>query len=304
MSSLAFEQHNLPNGEKNPKYVDLLDEDKPISGQKFACISFVSPENILEDKNRFFFQEFLKYFDFSKSIEKYHQFLNFLAFKYNMEFNDMISDFEEFLKSEKNEFDSGKLKNEYKTFVDNNEQRLQEQFDEAHAFQTNTRGLKIRGVYSTQGEAELRCKLLREVDPHHNVYVGPVGMWMPWDPESYKTGRVEYMEEELNQLMSEKNKNEEKAKQEFEKRVLETKRKAIEENIKMAKQNNNKLTQNIDKEGNLYGVNNTIEKSLTGENITSADIKAELFEGDNIITSKNKDQPKFKSLLTDDKASK
>jgi len=108
------------------------------------------------------------------------------------------------------------------------------------------------------------------------------------------------MEEELNQLMSEKNKNEEKAKQEFEKRVLETKRKAIEENIKLARENKNKLTQNIDKEGNLYGVNNTIENSLTGENITSADIKKELFEGDNIITSKNNDQPKLKSLLPDD----
>ncbi len=304
MTSIAFERQNLPNGEKNPKYVDLLDEDKPISGQKFACISFVSPENILEDKNRFFFQEFLKYFDFSKSIEKYHQFLNFLAFKYNLEFNDMVSDFEEFLKSEKDQFDSEKLSNDYKSFVDNNEQRLQEQFDEVHAFQTNTRGLKIRGVYATQGEAELRCKLLREVDPHHNVYVGPVGMWMPWDPEAYKTGRVEYMEEELNQLMSEKNKNEEKAKQEFEKRILETKRKAIEENIKLAKENKNKLTQNIDKEGNLYGVNNTIENALTGENVTSADIKAELFEGDNIITSKNKDQPKLKSLLQDDKEDK
>ena len=300
MTSMAFEKQKNPDGTNNPKYVDLLDEDKPISGQKFACISFVSPENILEDKNRFYFQEFLKYFDFSKSVEKYHQFLSFLGFKYNLEFNDLISDFEEFLKSEKNSFDSEKLRNDYKTFVDNNEQRLQDDFDTTHNFQTNTRGLKIRGVYATQGEAELRCKLLREVDPNHNVYVGPVGMWMPWDPEAYKTGRVEYMEEELNQLMSEKNKNEEKAKQEFEKRVLETKRKAIEENIKLAKENKNKLTQNIDKEGNLYGVNNTIESSLTGENITSADIKKELFEGDNIITSKNKDQPKLKSLLPDD----
>ena len=25
----------------NPKYVDLLEEDKPISGQKFTCISFI-----------------------------------------------------------------------------------------------------------------------------------------------------------------------------------------------------------------------------------------------------------------------
>jgi len=304
MTSVAFERHKMTDGTDNPKYVDLLDEDKAISGQKFACISFVSPENILEDKNRFYFQEFLKYFDFSKSIEKYHQFLNFLGFKYNLAFNDLISDFEEFLKSEKDTFDSEKLRSDFKTFVDKNEQRLQEDFDEVNAFQTNTRGLKVRGVYGTQGEAELRCKLLREVDPHHNVYVGPVGMWMPWDPEAYKTGRVEYMEEELNQLMSEKNKNEEKAKLEFEKRVLETKRKAIEENIKLARENQNKLTQNIDEDGNLFGVNNTIENTLTGENVTSADIKAELFEGDNIITSKNKNQPKLKSLLPDDQDTK
>ena len=38
---LAFERQNLPDGTPNPKYVDLLDEDKPIAGQKFACISFV-----------------------------------------------------------------------------------------------------------------------------------------------------------------------------------------------------------------------------------------------------------------------
>ena len=33
------------DGSNNPKYVDLLDEDKPLAGQKFACISFISPEN-------------------------------------------------------------------------------------------------------------------------------------------------------------------------------------------------------------------------------------------------------------------
>ena len=32
-------------------------------------------------------------------------------------------------------------------------------------------------------------------------------MWMR-EPEAYKTGRVEYLEDELNELMSEKNKNE------------------------------------------------------------------------------------------------
>ena len=50
MSELTFERKTTPNGEANPKYIDLLDEDKPIAGQKFTCVSFVSPENILQDK--------------------------------------------------------------------------------------------------------------------------------------------------------------------------------------------------------------------------------------------------------------
>ena len=127
----------------------------------------------------------------------------------------------------------------------------------------------------------MRCKLLREVDPNHNVYVGPVGMWMPWEPEAYKTGRVEYLEDELNQLMSEKNKNEAAAKQEFEKRVVEAKRKAIAENKKLAKKSGNKLTQNINKDGQLVGVNNTIENAFDNKDeVASADIRKELFEGD------------------------
>ena len=104
----------------------------------------------------------------------------------------------------------------------------------------------------------MRCKKLRELDPHHDIYVGPVGMWIPWDPDAYKTGRVEFMEEELNQLHKEKVKNEERAKQEFENRIKETKKKAIQENIEKAQKSGNVLTQTMDDEGNLVGVREKI----------------------------------------------
>ena len=282
------------NGNLNPTYVDLLDEDKPIAGQKFVCVSFISPDKILKQKNHFIFEEFLKDFDMTKSVEKFTQFLNFASYKYNLKFEDLTKDLNEFLKSEADTFDSNYVKDSYKNFLDANEERLDNAFNEECNFQTNTRGLKIRGSYSTQGEAELRCKLLREIDPNHNVYVGPVGMWMPWDPEAYKTGRVEYLEDQLNQLMSEKNKNEEHAKIEFEKRVRETKEDAIKKNIEMAKKTGNKLTQNIDEDGNLIGVNNTIENTLgLKEEITSADIQKELFEGDNIVIPKKDKNRRF-----------
>ena len=69
-----FVKQRNPNGMENPSYVDLLEEDKPLSGQKFACISFVSPEKILKQKNHLYFQEFLKDFDMTKSVQKFTQF--------------------------------------------------------------------------------------------------------------------------------------------------------------------------------------------------------------------------------------
>jgi hypothetical protein len=277
------------NGNPNTKYVDLLEEDKPIAGQKFVCVSFCSPEKILKQKEIFFFEEFLKKWEFNKSMEKFVQFLNFISYKYNVSFDEMIADFKDFIKEEKTNLETINMSDEFKTFVDNNEDELQKQFDILHNFQTNTRGLKIRGSYPTQEEAELRCKMLREIDPNHDVFVGPIGLWMPWDPEAYKTGHVEYMEEELNQLMLEKQKNEANAKLSFEQRVKESKQKAIQENIKNAEKSGNTLTQTIDEQGNLIGVNNinTQETTLKEKDIIStADICTELFEGENIIMEK------------------
>jgi hypothetical protein len=222
-------------------------------------------------------------------MEKFIQFLNFVSYKYNISFDDVSNDFKEFVKEEKDSLAKSSMEDDYKTFLDNNESELEKEFNRQNNFQTSTRGLKIRGSYGTMEEAELRCKMLREVDPHHDIMVGPVGMWMPWEPEAYKTGRVEYMEEELNQLMSEKQKNESNAKTAFEQRVKESKQKAIEENVKNAEKSGNTLTQTIDEQGNLVGVNNanTQEFALREqENISTADICKELFEGENIVVGK------------------
>jgi hypothetical protein len=277
------------NGKVNPKYVDLLEEDKPIAGQKFVCMSFCSPEKILKEKEIFFFEEFLKNWEFNKSMEKFLQFINFISFKYNLSFEDLNKDFKDFIQEEKVNLAKSNLSDDYKTYLDNHEDELQKKFDVQHNFQTSTRGLKVRGVYPTEEEAELRCKMLREIDPNHDIMVGPIGMWMPWDPEAYKTGRVEYMEEELNQLMHEKQKNESNAKTAFEQRVKESKQKAIEENIKNAEKSGNTLSQTIDEKGNLIGVNNSSTQEFAlgeQENISTADICKELFEGENIVVGK------------------
>jgi|UniRef100_A0A6C0CKL3 hypothetical protein len=287
-----------PDGTENAKYVDLLDEDKSIAGQKFACLSFISPEQILKQKDIFFFEQFLKNWDFSKSMEKFLQFLNFVSYKYHVDFEKITTDFKEFSKDEKDSLVSTTLEDEYKTYLDDNEEDLQKKFDETYKFQTSIRGIKVRGVFPTQQEAELRCKMLRQVDPNHDVYVGPVGMWVPFHPEAYKTGRVEYMEETLNELMSEKKKNEDKAKDEFDKRIKEAKEKAMEDNKKKAEESGNKLTQTINKDGELISVANmNTQEGAMGENTSLEDVRKELFEGENIVTDQNTD--KGLSELTD-----
>jgi hypothetical protein len=271
------------------KNVDLLDEDKPIAEQKFACLSFISPENEIKNKNLFLFESFVEEYDFNKSMEKFIQFINFISYKYNIKSDDIHEQFKKFVESERATLKKT-VEDDYKTFVDNNEERLEKTFSEKNKFQTSVRGLKVRGVFPSQQEAELRCKMLREIDPNHDVYVGPVGLWMPFHPEAYKTGNVQYLESELNDLMHEKKKNDDKAKVEFDKRVKEAKVAAIQDNIEKAAKSNNKLSQTINEKGELVSIANmnTQEKNL-GVNATLDEIREELFEGESIIIGNAKD---------------
>ena len=265
------------------KLVDLLDEDKQIAEQKFVCLSFVSPENEIKNKKLFYFEQFVKEYDLLKSMEKFTQFINFISYKYNIKSDDVHEQFKTFVESEKKTLKKS-VEDDYKNFVDSNEEALELSFSESNNFQTSVRGLKVRGVFPNQKEAELRCKMLREIDPNHDVYVGPVGLWIPFHPEAYKTGNVQYLEKELNELMHEKKKNDDSAKLEFDKRLKESKVKAIQENIEKASITKNKLTQTINEKGELVSIQNmnTQEKNL-GVNATLDEIKKELFEGDNIV---------------------
>lgn len=300
-TSSAFPRKLKEDGTPNTKYVDVLDEDKPIANQKFTCVSFVSPETTLKNKNIFFFEKFLKEYELSKSMEKYHQFLNFLSFKYNLSTEALIEDFKGFAKDEIDTLKDTTVDIDYKNFIDAKEEQLDAEFLRVHNFQTSVRGLKVRGVYPSLEEAELRCKMLREIDPNHDVYVGPIGMWMPWEPDAYKTGRVEYLEDELNKLMQEKVKNQDFAKLAFEQRVKDTKTEAIRDNVQKAELHNTVLTQDVDEDGNLISIGgiNSQEAVLGGskEEVSVGDIRSELFEGENIVTDLNTDRG-LSSIIT------
>ena len=127
--SLSKESHNnnsIPetklnnDGTPNTKYVDLLDEDKPIAGQKFVCLSFISPEKIIKNKELFMFESFIKQWDFTKTITKYREFFSYISYKYNLKLDNVMEDYEDFCKTEKEKLKKTELEDDFKNFIDVN----------------------------------------------------------------------------------------------------------------------------------------------------------------------------------------
>jgi hypothetical protein len=158
---------------------DFLEVDQPIPGQNYACLSFISPENVLKNKDIFLIHAFLKTFGKNYGLTE------------------------------------EECQDKYKDFLYMNQEKLEKEFYEKNNFQTTMRGLKVRGVYDTEKEANVRAKALQRRDPNFNVYVAQVGYWLPWDPNPHSVDRQEYAEKELNTLVSEYRANQEKKDEHF-----------------------------------------------------------------------------------------
>ena len=65
-------------------------------------------------------------------------------------------------------------------------------------------GIKVRGVFETYEDAKARADQLQKQDKHHNIFVGEVGKWLPFNVD---IGTMEtdddpvYREQALNQYM-------------------------------------------------------------------------------------------------------
>jgi hypothetical protein len=101
------------------------------------------------------------------------------------------------------------------------------------------------------------------------------------------------LEKDLNDLMAQKKKNDEISKEQFKERVKESKKKAIQENIAKAQKEGNKLMQTIDEEGNLVNADrmdipgkNLLFGDGDGDDVSTADLRKELFEAEDVIVGK------------------
>jgi len=181
--------------------VDYLDQDPPLRGQNYVCLSFVSPEDVIKKKEVYFFEEFLKGF----SADMSEWFANMSA-KFPEE-TDTLKGIKERYSYV---FDASKMVDEYHFFVNNNNARLDDEYHKMNDFQTSIRGLKVRGVFDTIREAEVRAQVLKKLDDKFNVYVAQVGCWCPWSPNPDDIGDQEYAETHLNTMMKKYKENQDK----------------------------------------------------------------------------------------------
>jgi len=172
--------------------MDYLEEDDSIRGQEYVCLSFVSPEKILDNKDVFVFSKFTE--NFCKDV---NELFGNLKDKYPEDEDGFksIADRYRFL------FNKAHMQEEYKYFLDEKAEVLDKEFSETVDFQTNVRGIKVRGSYSSMREAQVRSEVLKRKDKNHNIYIAQVGCWCPWDPNPNDIQDQHYAEDKLNTMM-------------------------------------------------------------------------------------------------------
>lgn len=208
---------------------DFLEVDRPIPGQTFVCLSFISPEKVIQDKSKFMFSKFIQ----SLTVEnKLPEGLDVNSDTVN---KDLLPKYKNRLEELANTgYSYEAVENAYKDFLYTNEKALGDEFDEKNDFRTSIRGLKVRGTYSTRREAEIRARVLQKRDPKFHVYVGQVGYWLPWDPNPDEIEDQEYNdagpEANLNRLAKQYKQNLENVDVLYEEERENKRKQAIEEN--------------------------------------------------------------------------
>jgi hypothetical protein len=144
--------------------------------------------------------------------------------KSTLSIESYVTEFQKFVKAHLKELTASNMKEEYDDFLYKHSAKLEDDFYAKNNFQTTMRGLKIRGSYGQKEEAEARAKKLQKMDPDHNIYVGQVGKWLPWDPSPSAIPDQEYAEDQLNTLMKKYKENEE-AREQFHKEQRDRARK-------------------------------------------------------------------------------
>lgn len=201
------------NAKPNDVEEDFLDVDKPLPGQNYYCVSFVSPDKVIEQKELFMYYHYEQAFykKFTKIAEDALSSMIDNCADGKVDISDIVKLKKSLLAAcndEKVSWDD--FKNKFEDFRYRDEEKIGEVFDKQNNFRTSVRGVKVRGVFDTKREADVRASVLQRQDPLFDVFVGQIGYWCPWDPNPTKIADVEYLNTDLNKLVKEYKANEAK----------------------------------------------------------------------------------------------
>lgn len=212
LSDMAAYNNKMPREtlpkEEDGQVIDYLEEDPEIPTQRYAIMSFISPEKVIKQKEIFYYERFLQWLDYEWKVTGMEGFMAFIGKKYSLKVEDLMNDLNEFKKVHDAEVKASDIQEKYQIFLMKHEKELDTEFTEKNEFRTNVRGVKVRRVFSSIEEAQMFTKVLQRKYPRDNLYIGKVGCWLPWDPSENVMPEVEYAEKELNEMMRKYKENE------------------------------------------------------------------------------------------------
>jgi len=134
-------------------------------------------------------------------------------------------------------------KTHVKESVENNNDYKNEDEKEKYEFQKDMLSFRICTGRATYEEAVEDCKRIKELDPHHHVFVAEGSKWCPFilteDDSNKYVSQVEYDNNQLNEMMKKYTENQEKANVFHEYRKNQLVMKGISENIDSRLENKN-----------------------------------------------------------------
>lgn len=171
---------------------DYLDEDTPLRGQNYVCLSFVSPEDVLANKEVFVFNKFI-----STVSSQIDELLTGLATKYPDDAGlvSVIRENHAYL------FKQDDMQEQFRFFKEAQGADLDHEFAKQNDFKTSVRGIKVRGVFDSMKEATVRAEVLKRQGDKFDIFVAQVGCWCPWSPSPADIADQKYQETQLNTLM-------------------------------------------------------------------------------------------------------
>lgn len=201
---------------------DFLDQDPPLRNQNYVCLSFISPEDVIKKKEMYFFESFLKNFS-----EEMKEFFSHMQAKYPAEV-DMLKNIQERYSYV---VDPEKINDEFQFYLSTKGSHLEDEYYQKNDFQTTIRGIKVRGVFDTLREAEIRAQVLKKIDDKFHVYVAQVGCWCPWSPNPDDIANQEYAETHLNTMVRQYKENQEKRDLFFQERKRDMQFSTVQKNM-------------------------------------------------------------------------